>query len=169
MKPFLTCPSAPQRLHRNAIRSPHRQPHRRWIWAIYAALKPSLLDVRLVGLGVVDAAHVAVVAVLAGVRLDPGPVLAGLLGLVDVDALVALVLEEFLALLLRLALGAPGGRRRAGREPRDAERRRQRACRPSERAHVFPSASPPAAPSGAGPCAVNPRSPLKFPTGAGTC
>src|SRR3954467_9665952 len=41
MKPFLTCPSAPQRLHRNAIRSLHRQPHRRWIWAIYAALKPS--------------------------------------------------------------------------------------------------------------------------------
>src|SRR3954463_14122529 len=41
MKPFLTCSSLPHPLHRSAIRSPHRQPHRRWIWAIYAALKPS--------------------------------------------------------------------------------------------------------------------------------
>src|SRR3954452_24293535 len=41
MNPFLTCSSLPHPLHRNAIRSPHRQPHHRWIWAIYAALKPS--------------------------------------------------------------------------------------------------------------------------------
>src|SRR4051794_12152528 len=41
MNPFLTCSSLPHPLHRSAIRSPHRQPHRRWIWAIYAALKPS--------------------------------------------------------------------------------------------------------------------------------
>src|SRR4051794_27379274 len=43
MNPFLTCSSLPHPLHRSAIRSPHRQPHRRWIWAIYAALKPSKL------------------------------------------------------------------------------------------------------------------------------
>src|SRR3954464_2017431 len=41
MSPFLTCSPLPHPLHRNAIRSPHRQSHRRWIWAIYAALKPS--------------------------------------------------------------------------------------------------------------------------------
>src|SRR3954465_15081462 len=41
MNPFLTCSPLPHPLHRNAIRSPHRQPHRRWIWAIYADLKPS--------------------------------------------------------------------------------------------------------------------------------
>src|SRR4051794_32065752 len=41
MSPFLTCSPLPHPLHRNAIRSPHRQPHRRWIWAIYAALKLS--------------------------------------------------------------------------------------------------------------------------------
>src|SRR3954447_19222072 len=41
MNPFLTCSPLPHPLHRNAIRSPHRQSHRRWIWAIYAALKPS--------------------------------------------------------------------------------------------------------------------------------
>src|SRR3954470_22399494 len=44
MNPFLTCSSLPHPLHRNAIRSPHRQPHRRRIWAIYAALKPSALE-----------------------------------------------------------------------------------------------------------------------------
>src|SRR3954447_12661766 len=41
MKPFLTCSPLPHPLHRNAIRPLHQQPHRRWIWAIYAALKPS--------------------------------------------------------------------------------------------------------------------------------
>src|SRR5690349_4386584 len=41
MNPFLTCSPLPHPLHRNAIRSPHRQPRRRGIWAIYAALKPS--------------------------------------------------------------------------------------------------------------------------------
>src|SRR4051812_28792401 len=86
----------------------------------------SLLDVRLVGLGVVDAAHVAVVAVPPRVRLDPGPVLAGPLGLVDVDPLVALVLEQLGALLLRLAILAGGVRRRAGREPNDAKRGAER-------------------------------------------
>src|SRR3954449_12110206 len=44
MNPFLTCSSLPHPLHRNAIRSPHRQSHRRWIWAIYAALKPSFTE-----------------------------------------------------------------------------------------------------------------------------
>src|SRR3954452_7355625 len=44
MNPFLTCSSLPHPLHRNAIRSPHRQSYRRRIWAIYAALKPSSLE-----------------------------------------------------------------------------------------------------------------------------
>src|SRR3954451_15827924 len=51
MNPFLTCSSLPHPLHRSAIRSPHRQPHRRWIWAIYAALKPSILASRAIGPG----------------------------------------------------------------------------------------------------------------------
>src|SRR3954451_11166636 len=42
MNPFLTCSSLPHPSHRSPIRSPHRQSHCRPIWAIYAALKPSL-------------------------------------------------------------------------------------------------------------------------------
>src|SRR3954454_24497918 len=45
MNPFLTCSSLPHLLHRSAIRSPRRQSHCRPIWAIYAALKPSNLEV----------------------------------------------------------------------------------------------------------------------------
>src|SRR3954463_13490940 len=46
MNPFLTCSSLPQPLHRSAIRSPHRQSHCRPIWALYAALTPSLAEVQ---------------------------------------------------------------------------------------------------------------------------
>src|SRR5438067_2380824 len=44
MNPFLTCSPLPHPLHRSPIRSPHRQSHCRPIWAIYAALKPSALE-----------------------------------------------------------------------------------------------------------------------------
>src|SRR6187431_3147789 len=44
MNPSLTCSSLPHPLHRSAIRSPHRQSHRRPIWAIYAVLKPSKIE-----------------------------------------------------------------------------------------------------------------------------
>src|SRR3954447_23919615 len=40
MNPFLTCSSAPHRLHRSSIASLRRTYHRRRIWAIYARLKP---------------------------------------------------------------------------------------------------------------------------------
>src|SRR3954447_34197 len=62
MNPFLTCSSLPHPLHRSAIRSPHRQPHRRWIWAIYAALKPSGLDLVQIPFPVADDAGSLTVA-----------------------------------------------------------------------------------------------------------
>src|SRR3954452_20340520 len=46
MNPFLTCSSAPHRLHRSSIASLRRTYHRRRIWAIYARLKPWLRDMR---------------------------------------------------------------------------------------------------------------------------
>src|SRR3954447_1800720 len=44
MKPFLTCSSPPQPLHRNAIRpAPSADPGRR-IWIVYAGLTPSIIN-----------------------------------------------------------------------------------------------------------------------------
>src|SRR5690242_7823474 len=40
MKPFLTCSSLPQRLHRSPIVPLRRSFHRRRIWVVYAPLKP---------------------------------------------------------------------------------------------------------------------------------
>src|SRR4051812_20377471 len=73
MNPFLTCSSLPHPLHRSAIRSPHRQPHRRWIWAIYAALKPSPIVGDVVGAVVfADANHVAAAEDFARFLVEDG-------------------------------------------------------------------------------------------------